>query len=341
MNDNTTIMNDNDTPIIPAISTTIEFLFSLNSFVWIMPRLFTNVVVPFLYWSTVAVLGYYLANVVDIRLPTAEQFHHLSDGMFDSPLDADGFKRFFGVDPIVASKIWRELYYKSRCFYFAGLHGLKPVHLLWTLLYLHNYNQREMLANSMGVSIDEFRKWSWFYLTEIAKLTDNYVNWEDRFIGKRQYDAAGPFVTIAVLECPLLNVPFDIDYPVHKLLYEIAICIRTGHVVSFSGPFDEMPGVNVFRSGLKRLLDRFEQVAVSADMEGYHKDKRVLICEDAARARHEMFFARLKAWGVIGTTFRETADKHRIAFRAVLAVEHFCGEIHGEYIQDNDIVDID
>ena len=130
--------------------------------------------------------------------------------------------------------------------------------------------------------------------------------------------------------------PFESKWYSHKhngpgLRYEIGICIRTGEVVSYTGPFEcgTWPDLNIFRAFLKRRLGPCEHVV--ADL-GYQGDPKVITSRqyknfehqftmNVARARHETFNARLKAWGILKQIFRHDINKHNIAFRSVLVVE--------------------
>ena len=61
--------------------------------------------------------------------------------------------------------------------------------------------------------------------------------------------------------------PLDTQWYSHKfkgpgLQYEIAVCIRTGKIVSYNGPFEcgRWPDLNIFRNKVKRMLPVGERV---------------------------------------------------------------------------------
>jgi len=291
----------------------IEIL--LNWFVWLMPHL----IIRSLYWSFVAALAYFSVVFMTIPFPTAHDFEVLGCDMLH--LDRGRFKHYFGVEPIVVSKLWRELYsssYFKHIFLFSGVGGPKPAHLLWALLHLRQKFQEEMFAHDLDVSFPEFRKWSWLYATGIAHLAEKFVVWESRLPTSGSIPVS-PLVSVGSMAFNLWNVgqPFDPDHPTFSMLYEVAISFRTGEVVAFSGPFDEMPVGLIFRNGLKLKLKLFEKVAADRAYAG----ESVVMRDKYATLRHEVLFDRLKSWDALGKVFMESVDKHRIAFGAVLVIE--------------------
>lgn len=115
------------------------------------------------------------------------------------------------------------------------------------------------------------------------------------------------------------------------LRYELAICIATGWIVGYNGPFEcgSWPDLKIFRSRLKRLLGKYEKVIADR---GYRGDPRVVIPDNArdetheeemntARARHETVNGRLKAWKCMAARFRHAKEKHHMVFRAVAVIE--------------------
>jgi len=137
--------------------------------------------------------------------------------------------------------------------------------------------------------------------------------------------------------------PFDSKWYSHKfgrsgLRYEIAVCIKTGKIVAFNGPFEcgSWSDLKIFRSRLKSCLGKGETVVAD---KGYRGDPRVITpmtaksayhlqAMNAARARHETINGRLKTWNIMKQGYRHGKDKHHIAFRACLVLEQIkieCG----------------
>lgn len=85
------------------------------------------------------------------------------------------FKAAFGIPPRLVAILWKELAGAGNldCL---GPRSVRPIHLLWSLLFLKCYN-REGINSSM-VECDEktFRKWTWFYSKCIADLDKKFVS---------------------------------------------------------------------------------------------------------------------------------------------------------------------
>jgi DDE superfamily endonuclease len=113
--------------------------------------------------------------------------------------------------------------------------------------------------------------------------------------------------------------PFDSKWFSHKfggpgLRYEIGVCIKTGKIVSFNGPFEcgTWPDLKIFRSRLRGMLSVGEKVISDR---GYRGDARIITPDRAesanhcramnkACARHEQTInGRLKTWGILKQVF--------------------------------------
>jgi hypothetical protein len=96
--------------------------------------------------------------------------------------------------------------------------------------------------------------------------------------------------------------PFSTGWYSHKfdgagIRYELATCIHTGNIVSFTGPFEcgKWPDILIFRYKLKQWLGPGEKVVADRGYKGEHKiitpyyplseEHKNLM--NRARARHE------------------------------------------------------
>jgi hypothetical protein len=132
------------------------------------------------------------------------------------------------------------------------------------------------------------------------------VQWENRFAGD-QLNRCLVSVdgTDFIIQEPS---PFSSSWYSHKsngpaLRYEIAICIQTGWIVFYHGPFPAgMSDLKIFRIKLKTILGPLEKVIAD---KGYRGDEKVdtpltaksKLHKDGmsiARARHETVNGRLK-----------------------------------------------
>jgi hypothetical protein len=75
-------------------------------------------------------------------------------------------------------------------------------------------------------------------------------------------------------------IPFDSKWYSHNfvspgLRYKIGVCIKTGKLVSFNGPFEcgSWPDLKIFRSRLKGMLSVGEKVIADR---GYHGDVTII-----------------------------------------------------------------
>ena len=121
------------------------------------------------------------------------------------------------------------------------------------------------------------------------KLRDTQSQWQTDLLEAEKFAAAG-------------------------LRYELAVCIATGDIVHFNGPFAPKgnPDICIFRYKLRDALDPGEQVLAD---KGYKGDIKVCTPFDAkseehrtamshARCRHETVNRRLKQWAALCYKFK-------------------------------------
>jgi hypothetical protein len=117
---------------------------------------------------------------------------------------------------------------------------------------------------------------------------------------------------------------FDTRWCSHKfkgpgLRYKIAVCIRTGKIVSYNGSFKGMLTV-----GEKVVADNGYKGEVLTPND-YIKDVHKKAMSNV-RARQETINRRLKRWGILKQEFRSKLAKHHIAVRSVLVLEEIAIE---------------
>lgn len=116
------------------------------------------------------------------------------------------------------------------------------------------------------------------------------------------------------------------------LRYEVAVCIKTGHIVWIHGPFPAgaWSDITIFRHALINQLEEGERV--EADL-GYRGEApRYIKIPDArnrdevermraiVRLRHETVNKRIKQFACMKQVFRHEINMHSAAFRAVVVV---------------------
>ena len=128
-------------------------------------------------------------------------------------------------------------------------------------------------------------------------------------------------------------MPFSTEWYLHKfkgagLRYEVGVCIQSGDIVWFNGPFPcgESPNLKIFRSTMKGKLPLGEMVEADP---GY-RDKPTKVCtpndyvsltdkkaKQRARTWHETVNRRLKQFGCLKQMLWHDQSKHTVVFAAV------------------------
>lgn len=85
--------------------------------------------------------------------------------------DDRSYKSHFGVSTDVTSLVWDGIRESKTCPL-----SIRPVYLLWALLFLKTYSTTEVLADAVGASRNTFRKWIWIVLRQIQKLKRKVVS---------------------------------------------------------------------------------------------------------------------------------------------------------------------
>jgi DDE superfamily endonuclease len=143
-------------------------------------------------------------------------------------------------------------------------------------------------------------------------------------------------ITVDGTDCPIREpTNFSGRWYSHKfkgagLRYEVGVCIQTGWIVWKNGPYPcgSWPDLRIARDklvhylvpGEKFIADRgYRDGGVYADTPtGYNN-----ICQrmkSIVRARHETVNARIKNYKILSTRFRNTLDKHYMAFHAIINI---------------------
>ena len=78
------------------------------------------------------------------------------------------FVSFFGVEPAIVSVAWSLLFVYDLID--LNPRQVKPIHLLWALLFVQCYEVEERNAARCKCDEKTFRKWSWYYLNALATL---------------------------------------------------------------------------------------------------------------------------------------------------------------------------
>ena len=170
------------------------------------------------------------------------------------------------------------------------------------------------------------------------------IKFENRF--DNMYPDQKNFVSLDGVDFPINeSYPFDKNLYSHKLngpgiRYDVAICIRTGNIVYWSGgdkagKYDDL---SLARRGICRLINPGEKILAD---KGY-RDARYFVYPTNIRGdnallkkisgRHENINARLNCWGVLRNRYRGDLYHHLCLFSAIIEVEQFKLK-HGNELQ--------
>ena len=223
--------------------------------------------------------------------------------------------------------------------------GAEPKHMLWALSFMKVYSTEDVHCAIFGwPSVRTFRKWSWYFVKKIAALKEDIILLENRFTNGPDPNSHGTkcYLTVDCTDCPVFEpYPFNTEMFSHKmngpgLKYEVAVCIKTGHIVWISGPFvASKADPTIFRNGLSNIIADDEVVEVDGVYKGCLKgklpdqgiDSDERKQKSVARGRHEVVNGRLKQFGVLTIHFRHQKpnkvammDKHKCCFNAIAVI---------------------
>jgi hypothetical protein len=211
-----------------------------------------------------------------------------------------------------------------------------PKHLLWGMLWMKVYSTEEVHCCIVGWPDPKtFRQWSWYFIKKIADLEASVILLDDRF--KEYNNIATCLFSVDGTDCPVMEPhPEKMNGPGVK--YEVGMCIKSGMIVWFIGPFVASTNDGtIFMNELAHLLCESEGVEVDAGYKGHGKLKKKMISisreqrkqKSAVRARHESINSRLKQFNVLNFSFRhlnlgsdDMMFKHDICFGAIVVITH-------------------
>ena len=232
-----------------------------------------------------------------------------------------------------------------------------PKHLLWAFVFLKVYSTEEIHCSIVGwPSTRTFRKWSWYFVEKIADLKDDVIRLENRFadgpIPNPNLIIRNCYLTVDCTDCPVFEpLPFHPEMYSHKfngpgIKYEVAICIRTGHIVWINGPFAASTSdPTIFENGLSNELEENEVVEADGVYRGPDKamlpqqgiDSAERKQKSVARGRHEVVNGRLKQFNVLTTHFRHMKpnrnamfERHGFCFTAIAVITRLKFEHGGQ-----------
>jgi len=248
------------------------------------------------------------------------------------------FRSFFGCGVKVFLTAWNlmvdaEVIPPEGCFY----------HYFWALLFMKLYpkNETELCGLLGGIDPKTMRKWVWPFIRALAELDLLIILFENR----KMLDVGNDCLLSDDGVDLLLAKKYHKEYYSHKfkksaLRYEIGLCIKTGWICWWNGPFE--PGLyndeSIFHKGLVGWLEEGELVETDRGYRGSspqyikcpgtvntHADKKEM--QQRVRCRQETVNKRMKQWNILKAAYRHDVDDHQHVFAAVailtqLAIEN-------------------
>jgi hypothetical protein len=250
-------------------------------------------------------------------------------------LNVERFRSFYGVGPKAATAILKDLEKKAE---------MEISHFFMTLNWLRLYDTEHVLSGRWGLSEETIRNQIKSMSEAIQSLKERKIVWGD-------FDDDEVFIiTVDGVHCRInepRNDPGSKWYD-HKsnsagVSYEVTLAIRSDRVVSISGPFPaSIHDLTMFRGGKVdepkdpnalqfRIPHGKKAIADSAYGGEAGVDDKVSITRQGdssevkafkarAKARHESFNSRLKAFQVLDLAFRHGFRRHKIAFECVCII---------------------
>ena len=249
------------------------------------------------------------------------------------------FRGAFGASFRTVSTLWSKLEPKQKISARA-----EPKHLLWTLVYFKVHKSETIHCRIVGCkSRDTFRNWVNKFANAIADLGDEgVIDFANRFKdwdGRTQCLISLDGTDVKCNEpVPRGSIWWSHKFNSAGLRYEVGICIKTGDIVWFKGPFPcNMSDKDIFDLYLQDKL--IEGEGVEAD-NGY--TGRVAIYTPAVgktrvarkqksqiRGRHENVNGLFKVFGVMKKWDNPNTMKHGTMAKAVAVIVQLsfsCGE---------------
>jgi len=270
-------------------------------------------------------------------LVTGAQFLYLGNEIIQrTPTTARQLNRrwrsYFGASCDTVADIWNALQQTDRLPENAALD-----HLLWTFMFLKVYEVEVVMAGIIGCDEKTYQKWVWSFALAIADLANDVIRWNDRLPPDWQNSNFRCWVSVDGTDFHVYETnPFDRHLKSHKfngpgLRYEVAICIRTGHIVWINGPYKcgAFPDQKIFKEeGLLQSLLPGELILADGGYRGPNVNPKynpfdhpfVIAWKALVLARQETGNRRFKIFKALAKVFRSHHDKHGIVFRATATI---------------------
>ena len=241
------------------------------------------------------------------------------------PLDDRFFVAFYGSNPDVVADFWDMLIPRKP-------KAARPKHLLWALMFMKLYIPEDALMILLDASKETVRKWTWFYIEEIALLSEQVIDFQkrNRNLPPNVWCRMSVDGTDFKVQEPQPKDKKRMMSPKFKgsgVKYEVGISIYSGDIVWVHGPHrGGKHDITIFRENLKHALEEDEMAECDQGYIGEGNHIRVrddYTTEEERREktrlrlRHETCNRRFKVYGILKQEYRHDRKKHVLVFHAI------------------------
>ena len=117
------------------------------------------------------------------------------------------------------------------------------------------------------------------------------------------------------------------------LRYEVGLCIKTGDICWWSGPYapGKWNGLSIFRASLQLMLEPGERCKTDRGYQGsapthvkcpgvLWADPNTAGLQQRVRSRQETVNERFKNWAILSTPYRHNLSEHQTVFGAIVVL---------------------
>ena len=247
------------------------------------------------------------------------------------------FRSLYGSNPIVYSEIWEKFQTTTTEAAHIEKKNLVTKYFFMTLYFLKSYPTEHNLATFFGVDEKTVRRWTNFYILKIQALKWETIIWnlDD---SDKDFIISIDGIHCSIEEPKHATKTLDPKYYSHKtnkagLAYEIALSLYEPKLVSIQGPFPAATSdLSIFQNGIMRLIPAGKKVIADQGYNGephvvstrnFLDSKQIREFKSRARARHETFNGRLKAFCILKNFFRHKLEKHGPVFEAICVIVQY------------------
>ena len=239
------------------------------------------------------------------------------------------FRMLLGASFKTIAKLWNMLEPKRNI-----SRRAQPKHILWTMVCLKVSRTDKVHCTILKVKDEKtLRFWVEKFICGIASLETEVIVFGNRLQGWRGNTSCLMSIDGTDVKCkepqPYNPIWWSLKHNSAGLRYEVGICIKTGDIVWFNGPFPcNMSDREIFDLCLSKKLAPFEKVEADNGYKGRaqiylpgqgknHRDRKQ---KSQVRGRHENVNGLFKVFGAMKKWESNNVAKHGIIAKAVAVI---------------------